>query len=497
MSEARRGGGLGGGGIWLGIAKLWFLVASYAITIALTRFLDPAEYGQYYAVARLIAVPNMVIIYTLLFSVSRPLAAEYEDGLPSYALLRTRGLRMAATLGGVTSLGFFVGAPVFADWLNDPSLTGPIQMVAPISMVYALYAVNLGTLNAVRRFGLQASLDISMATLKSGLIIAAAAAGLGLTWTVGGFTGASVLALLLSVVLVIRGRPQGAGTGTTEGSAAPMAQFAGILVIFTAVVNFLQSVDVLILKGWAQTQAQSDAVGFYSSAQQVALVPYSLMNAVALLMFPLIASLDPQREPGRVKTYVGETAKVSVLLLCFMSAVGSACAAEVQALLFPKAYGAAASELRLLVWGFSGYSFAVTIAWICNSTKRSRLALVLVSVPLLLVVTLTNLLVPEMFTFGAALAVAIAGGVAVVVALVGLHRAYGAGVPLPHILKVLAAVAAVELLARLWPAMSTAGLSGKLLILVKLVALAVAFVAVVGGTRAVTLRQLQELRRAR
>ena len=497
MSEARKCGGLGGGGIWLGIAKLWFLIASYAITIALTRFLDPAEYGQYYAVARLIAVPNMVIIYTLLFSVSRPLAAEFEDGLPSYALLRARGLRMAATLGGITSLAFFAGAPIFADWLNDPGLTGPIQMVAPISMVYALYAVNLGTLNAVRRFGLQATLDISMATLKSALIIAAAAAGLGLTWTVGGFTAAAVLAFLLSVVLVVRGRPPGAGSGTAQGSAAPMAQFAGILVVFTAVVNFLQSADVLILKGWAETQAQSDAVGFYSSAQQVALVPYSLMNAVALLMFPLIASLDPQREPERVKTYVGETAKVSVLLLCFMSAVGSASAAEVQALLFPKAYGAAASELRLLVWGFSGYSFAVTIAWICNSTKRSRVALLLVSVPLVLIVALTNVLVPDMFTFGAALAVAIAGGVAVVVALVALHRGYGAGVPLPHILKVLAAVAAVEVLARLWPAMSTAGLSGKILILVKLVVLASVFVAVVGATRAVTLRQLKELRRAR
>lgn len=496
MTKRQKGGGLGGGGIWLGIAKLWFLVASYAITIALTRFLDPAEYGQYYAVARLIAVPNMVIIYTLLFSVSRPLAAEYEQGLPSYAALRSRGLRMAAMLGGVTSLVFFAGAPLFAGWLNDDGLTAPIQMVAPISMVYALYAVNLGTLNAVRRFRLQATLDISMATLKSGLIIAAAAAGLGLTWTVGGFTAASALALVLSIGLVIRGRPADAGHDASA-RVPPMAQFAGLLVVFTAVVNVLQSVDVLVLKGWAETQAQSDAVGFYSSAQQVALVPYSLMNAVALLMFPLIASLDPVKEPAKVKTYVGETAKVSVLLLCFMSAVASASSAEVQALLFPKAYGAASSELRLLVWGFSGYSFAVTTAWVFNSIKRSKMALLLVTVPLLLVVVLTNVLIPEMFTFGAATAVAVAGGFAVLVSLWALHRELGAAVPMPHILKVAAAVAAVELVARLWPVMSTAGLVGKIFILAKLGVLAAVFIGVVGATRAVTLREVKELRRAR
>src|SRR5690242_7533215 len=73
MSSAQRKSGLGGDGIWLGIAKLWFLVSSYAITISLTHLLTADVYGSYYAIARLVAVPNMVIIYTLLFSVSRPL----------------------------------------------------------------------------------------------------------------------------------------------------------------------------------------------------------------------------------------------------------------------------------------------------------------------------------------------------------------------------------------------------------------------------------------
>jgi stage V sporulation protein B len=180
-----------------------------------------------------------------------------------------------------------------------------------------------------------------------------------------------------------------------------------------------------------------------------------------------------------------------------MSAVASASSAEVQALLFPKAYGTAASELRLMVWGFSGYSFAVTTAWVFNSIKRSKMALVLVTAPLLLVVVLTNVLVPQMFTFGAAVAVAVAGGVAVLVSLWALHHQLGAAVPLPHVLKVAAAVAAVELVARLWPALSTAGIVGKVFILAKLGVLAAVFAGVVAATRAVTLREVRELRSAR
>ncbi len=482
------------GGLWLGLAKLWFLAASYAITISLTHLLDAAVFGQYYAVARLIAVPNMVIIYTLLFSVSRPLAEQYDDGFPSYFALRRRGLRLAALLGGLTAVVFFLGAPAFADWLSDPGLVWPIRVVAPISLVYALYAVNLGTLNAVRRFSLQAALDISMATMKAAFIMGAAALSLGLAATVGGFTLASVMALVVSAALVVRGRPP--GVRDSAGEVAPMAQFVGALVVFTAIVNLLQSADVLILKGYARTQAQDAAVGFYASAQQVALVPYSLMNAVALLMFPLIASLSESADRAKVRRYVEQTARVCVLLLAFMSAVASAASAEVQSLLFPKAYGAAASELRWLVWGFSGYSFAVTIAWVFNSSKRTGAALVLATVPLVVVVAAAQLLIPEGFTTGAARSVGIAGATGFVIGAVLLWRSFGASLGLFQLAKIAAAVAAVELVSSFVTLSSTGGLVGKLLIVGKLVILAGTFIGVVLGTKAVTIAEIRELRRA-
>ncbi|HWB81448.1 MAG TPA: oligosaccharide flippase family protein, partial [Nannocystaceae bacterium] len=297
MSSAQRKSGLGGDGIWLGIAKLWFLVSSYAITISLTHLLTADVYGSYYAIARLVAVPNMVIIYTLLFSVSRPLAAQFDDGCPDYVALRARGVKLALLLGGPTALVLLLAAPALAAWLEDPDLTNPIRIVAPISLIYALYAVNLGTLNAVRRFRRQASLDIAMAASKAAFIIAAAALGLGLGPTVGGFTLASAFAFLLSLTMVRAVAPKPTGASHGEHS---MASFAGLLVVFTAITNTLQSIDVLVLKSFAESDVQATAVGFYASAQQIALVPYSLMNAVSLLAFPLIASIAASREQAQV-----------------------------------------------------------------------------------------------------------------------------------------------------------------------------------------------------
>ncbi len=482
--------------MWLGAAKLWFLVASYATTVALTHLLTATAYGQYYVVSRLIAVPNMVIIYTLMFSVSRPLAAQFERGCPDYDGLRARGVRLALALGGPTALVFFLGAPIFAStFLSDPVLSDPIRVVAPISVIYALYAVNLGTLNAVRRFRRQATLDISMAATKAGLMIAAAATGLGLGATLGGFTLASLVALALSVAM-IRG-VQPTPTESASNAAGSMATFAGLLVVFTAIVNLLQSVDVLVLSSFAgEDAARKEAVGFYASAQQIALVPYSLMNALALLAFPLIASIDQQREPEKVRLYVGQTAKVCIVLLAFMASIASASSQDVQALLFPKAYGAAADELRLLVWGFSGYSFAVTSAWILNSAKRSKAAVLLVAAPLFAIVGIGIVVVPTMFTSGAALAVGIAGLLGFVAASFALAKNFSAHVPLATIARVLVCVAVVEGIAWIFPA-TPAGMVGKLVILAKLATLAVAFVATALVTRTVTMAELKGLRRAR
>jgi stage V sporulation protein B len=476
------------GGPFLAGAKLYFLVAAYATTLALTRLIDPATLGQYNVVARIIAVPNMILIQTLMFSVSRPMAEQFGDGTPGYRSLRRRGFMLAGLLGGLASLVFLVGAPAIAWSLNDDALTEPFRYVAPISCIYAFYAVNLGTVNATRRFSWQAAMDVFMATAKASLIIVAAVLGLGLAVTLGGFTVAASLALVLSVFVVIRNRPP--GVMELDEPAPPMAGFVVILVVFTGLTNLLLALDVSVLKHFATTDAMRDAVGFYSSAQLVALVPYSLLAAVSLIMFPLIASLSASDDHETIRRYVTETVKVVEFLLALMASVCASAAPEVQALLFPTAYGSAAEDLRWLVWGYSGYSLTVTMAWIFNSSSRSRMALALVGVVVVTVGVGSVVLVPTMADLGAARAVAIAGGVGGIASLIAVWRYFGASMPLGFALKLALAIGLTSTLGWYWEA------DGKIMILAKLVALTIVFVGTALATRAVTRRQIEDLRRA-
>ncbi|MEZ4451754.1 MAG: oligosaccharide flippase family protein, partial [Nannocystaceae bacterium] len=260
--QPRTGTNLRRGGLALAIAKLFFLLSGYAISIALTRLVEPATFGLYGVVSMVIAVPNMVLIQTILFTVSRPMAAEVGRGLASYGALRRRGFRLAAILGGAVCLVFWTGAEVIATrFFRDPALTLPLRTVAPIPVIYALYAVNIGTLNATRRFGLQATLDMFMAATKAGLIVGAALLGWELARILGGFTVAAGLALTLSVILVALARPgrseasgegtsaspAGAPTTSTTAATGSLWRLAGSLLVFTAAVNLLLALDLLIL----------------------------------------------------------------------------------------------------------------------------------------------------------------------------------------------------------------------------------------------------------
>jgi len=477
---------------WLGAAKLWFLLAGYGLNVALTHLVSSATYGQVQTVARAIAVPNMVLIHTLMFAVSRPLAAELDEGCPSYDRVRRAGRRLALGLGCVATGATLLAAPWLARAWDDPELAIAIRVVAPVSLVYALYAVNVGTLNALRRFSRQAALDITMATLKAGLMGAAAALALGLPWIVAGFTTAAACVLGLSFVLLRGVRPP--APGPARSPARGIARFAATLVVFTAVVNLLQSIDLLVLSGASETIARKNAVGHYSSAQLVAWVPYSLMNAVTLVAFPMVATIVGRGDVSRTTEAVRVVATTTLTLLVLMSSIAAAASAEIQALLFPRAYAAAAEHLQLMVVGFSGYSFANNVAWVCNGAGHHRSALGLVSVPLGLVAVLCAWLCPPLHAHGAALSVLVAGTVAVGAAWFVLRRRFAVRVPWGHVLKLGLAAGAVGLVASLMP-VPTAGGLGKLAIVGKLAVLLGVFVGVVLATKAVTIEQLRQARR--
>jgi O-antigen/teichoic acid export membrane protein len=486
---------LAASGLWLGVAKVTFLIAGYATSVVLSRLVEPTIFGNYGVLARLVAIPNMVIVQSLSFAVSRPLANEYLQGMPSYFALRRRGFRMALLLGGLFGLGLWLGAGLISDQLHDETLALPLRLLAPISLLYALYAVNVGTLNAARSFLRQAGLDIFMACTKASLIIGAAALGWGLSGLSGAFTLASAAALALSVLLVRSTRP----TAKNHASETPgLGSLVLALLATTAAAQVLLSTDILLLKAFATDANARASVGFYAGAQLVAMVPYSLLNAVNLLVFPLIASLnalDPAHAQAR-RRYVSRTIEAMLLLIGGLAAVLSGGAQQVATIIFPASYGQAAEDLRWLAFGYSGYALGLNAVWILNSAGMARQALLLVVAVLGVAASLHFVLIPDFAHRGADMAVLASGIFAALLGVIALARTFGARPAGMTFFKIAAATALTTVIgflladwtpfAGLWPQ--------RILGLLELAGLFAFYLAFIVGSKAVSREFIAEIR---
>ncbi len=140
----------GRGVIFIAAAKLYFMIAGYAIYFTLPRLLGSvAEWGEYGLVIAWVSVIDNVIVTGTIQGVSR-FTARGDAGAD--AVKRT-ALRMQVWLGGGIAATFCLIAPLLASFENDPALTRPFRISAGIVLCYSFYAVFVGSVNGLRQFG--------------------------------------------------------------------------------------------------------------------------------------------------------------------------------------------------------------------------------------------------------------------------------------------------------------------------------------------------------
>ena len=186
-------------------AKVYFVVTSFGIQLALPSFFDgPRVFGQFGTIMAAISILNNVLIAATIQSVSKLVS---EDEARGPAVLR-QGVQIQLVVGGVLSALLFGAAPYFAAFHADPALAPMMRVSSSVVLAYALYAALIGDLNGRQRFATQAKFDIGFSTLRTLGIVGGAALGLGAFGAVTGGAGPA--------------RPhRGASSGTTRHSTSP------------------------------------------------------------------------------------------------------------------------------------------------------------------------------------------------------------------------------------------------------------------------------------
>ena len=490
--------------VFITFAKLWFMVMGYVVQFALPRALgSPAKWGIWVLVLSAVSPVNNVMITATIQGVSKFVSeAEGRSG----AVIRA-ALRLQALVAGGSALGFFLLAPVIADFWHDPELVGELRLAAGVILLYGFYAVFVGAANGARAFHKQAGLDVASSTLRTVLVVGGALWFHEASGSLSGWVAAAGIILAASMVVV--------GFGERPAEAFPWQRLGKLvsgLVGFLLILNLLMFVDGLLLKrlvteaavraGAADPATVANTTeGLYGAVQAVARLPYQLILAVTFVVFPLVSRATFDADRARARGYVQVTMRYSLVVVAMLGTVLSVRPEATLRLLYKPEYAVGAAALAVLAAGYVCFSMFSIACTVLNSAGRVMPSLVLGAMTLGLAVAANWLVVPRVLAVGgdALLAAAMATSGAMAVGMlasgVWLYRQFGAFLSLLSVARVAVCVAVAFGVGRLWP--NSGFLGGKVGTLLSMCAMGAAFLSTALVSRELDVSELLRARRAK
>jgi stage V sporulation protein B len=394
LDETRRAGR---GFLTIGAAKVYFIVASFAVQFGLPRlFGDAADFGLYAQAMAGVAILTNVLIAATLQSVSK-LVSEAPERAEATA---RRAVQLQAAVGGALALALFGLAGPLADVSRDPALTPLIRCASVVVLAYSVYAALVGRLNGEERFGEQAKLDAGFTTLRTTGILAGAALGMGAIGAVLGFAAASTLILAIALLRVGVGR---------EGEAPSLSRFVAFMApvwIYQGLMNGMLQIDIWVMKPILVDQAlevttqveratarASEIVGHYRGAQNFAFVPYQLVLATTFVVLPMVSRALASGDEAKAKETVRNALRFSLLASALFAAPIAGCREALLSLAYPADYGVAADALLRLSIGIVPFTVFVVAATILNGAGLPRVSALVSLAGVILVVALNATLV--------------------------------------------------------------------------------------------------------
>ena len=362
-------------------AKAWFMVTGFAQPIVLTRLLLGEGYGLYAVVLNVISILNNVVVAGSIQAMSH---AVTDGGVTA---LR-KGLLIHAALGLSLAGALLAGADLLgAGVLHDTRLPPLLRIGAVIVADYSVYAALVGALNGRRRFRAQAGLDITFATLRTGLILGLAATPLRVTGAITGFAVASVLILLAALALHrddLRA-PAAAGDVSTGVFARSYARFFAPVLVYQLGLNLVLQADLLVMKAVLSRREGVDEAaintlaGVYKAVQNFAFLPYQLLLAVTFVVFPVVSKSTLEGDREATAGFVRGALRFSALALGAMLAVLGAMPGGVLRLAYPPAYHLGAPVLRWLSLAQGAFALSVIGTTIVLAAGRTGAATALMA----------------------------------------------------------------------------------------------------------------------
>ncbi len=389
---------------WLSISELIFNISGYIIHALMGRILDPAGYGKF---SIIITFTTMVVILVgrgIPISTSKYLGEITSDKANEFYHIKKSALFVQFFVITIVTIGYFLLAPIFANLLNDSSLTNLFRISSLIIPAFALSSFYAYYFTGIKAFKTQSFLKTWRSILKVLLIV-----GLGYFYKVKGAIVGQALApfvVFLTAYFIdpftkfkLKNNKSFKNKPLDFKLAKKLSLFAGPIVIFMLFYEFMLSMNLYFVKALMNS---NELTGIYSAASTVSRIPYYLFFFMTIILLPKISELIVNNKKKQTEKLLQNAFKYLFLILTPITLLLSLFSESAVRFFYGSQYTSAGPIMSILIFGFAFLTIFYIIIFVLNGSGKNKFPVVTAISGTLLNGILNWLLIKKMGLIGSA-----------------------------------------------------------------------------------------------
>jgi stage V sporulation protein B len=441
-AEMTRNIAMGTGTFYLMLSAFFFTFSGYAIHIGLGRYFGPEKYGIYGVIISAMTVVNLMLNSGIPGGTSKFISEQKK-----WQNLHRKALQVQLLFSLFVAVIYFLTAPYIADMLNDSSLTPYLRLSSFVIPLYALNSLyHQGFLNGYKKYGKQAITRSGFSVAKVAAIFAFVAIGLGVNGAILGYLSAAFIGFLIGMYYTRKVAGRADTKNASEFPSKKLVSFAIPIILYSIAIFLVFNIDLLAVKA---ILTENIDTGFYTSATNIARLPYFVFGGLALTLLPSISHSSSRKDLLQSQDYITKSLRYMVMLLLPSVLLISATATPLVSLLYSGAYSAAGQPLQILILGLGCLAVFNVLAHVVMGSGKPGVAAGAATTIFALALLLNLYLIPRYGMDGAAMATTIASAIGLTGITLYVYKRFRALMDAVSFIKILAASVIVAVVAYL------------------------------------------------
>lgn len=405
------------------------------------RILGPGPYGVFGVVLSLQTIFGLFLTLGVPVAISKFVSQDEEH---AQSILK-QSLKIQAVIAFIVGGVVLLFAPLFAQALQDSSLTPYIQFIALVIFLQAFYPVFQHFMGGLHQFNKQAYLTATYAILK----LAGALSLIFVIGVYGAFAGFAVGGVLAALLGWWWTRNVG-GSNNHKLPIKSFLSFAGVYVLILIGLQVIISLDLFMVKAFL---GSDEITGFYNASVTLSRIPYMLLQGLGFVLLPSVSALTkPGETHDKAALFIRDTLRYLIALIIPGAALAAATSKSLITLFYSSQYLPAASALTVLIIGLSALAFYQLLANMVAGAGKAKVGLYTTIVVLIISAVLGPILVPQYQLMGAAWQTTIAGIAGLIILGAYTFKTFAIPLPIRSTINVIAASSVAVGLTYVWKA---------------------------------------------